>query len=212
MKYLVLAFIIAGLGTCSNKTNAQTVMATTGTGIVAPSPNYSVYIEQVGDNNTVAVTQQDDHHRAAVTLGKQSAADSNAVTITQRDPGQKTAAVDLPSGINNTVNINQQGLGQHNTGIINLNGSVNNIAVDQSGDGNHTFTVLGAPGTTNSGNTITATQSGGVGADKNFQLNMNGTSGANVSVTQSNPTQPNTGSMSITCSTGSCGNYTYTRY
>jgi hypothetical protein len=58
---------------------------------------------------------------------------------------------------------------------------------------------------------VNATQSGGVGADKSFSLNMNGTTGATVTVQQTNPTQSNSGSMSISCTSGSCGGYSYIR-
>ena len=50
---------------------------------------------------------------------------------------------------------------------------------------------------------------GGLGADKTFNLLLNGASGAGVTVTQTNPTQANQGSMSIQCNP--CGSYSYIR-
>jgi hypothetical protein len=103
----------------------------------------------------------------------------------------------------------QDGSGNHTAAIQNLNGAANNINFSQTGAGNHSMTITGVAGTTNSGDVITSTQSGGAGADKSFQLNLNGTSGAVVNVQQTNPTTPNAGSMTIQCVT--CGTYNYIR-
>ena len=168
-----------------------------------------ISIDQIGSYNTVVITQDGTAQSAAVVMGKESAADNNYVAITQQGTGNKTAKVEIPSGINNGVSINQDGAGNHYAGIQNLAGTANNISVNQSGAGNHTMAIAGATGSTNSGNTITAEQSGGVGADKSFQLNLNGTTGATVNVQQTNPTTPNSGSMSIQCVT--CGTYNYIR-
>jgi hypothetical protein len=169
----------------------------------------NVYIEQIGDNNTIYVSQDGAHH-ASVLIGKTAASDNNYVYIEQKDIGAKSANVEIPSGINNTINIFQQGTGNHQASIQNLYGSSNAISITQSGAGTHSFTALGGPGSTNSGNTISATQSGGIGADKSFALNLNGTSGATVEVTQTSTTG-NTGSMTIQCLPGSCGSYSYVR-
>ena len=128
---------------------------------------------------------------------------------TTRAATARAAKVEIPSGINNGITLNQDGAGNHYAGIQNLSGTANNITVGQSGAGNHTMAISGATGTTNNGNTITAEQSGGAGADKSFQLNLNGTAGATVNIQQTNPTTPNTGSMTIQCVT--CGTYNYTR-
>lgn len=173
-------------------------------------PNYGIYIDQIGDNNTITVNQDGGQHRALVVIGKAASSDNNTVSIDQKDIGQKTAAVELPNGINNGINILQQGSGQHNTGIINLTGSANNITVTQDGGGNHQFVLFGQSGSTNNANTVTVDQRGGAGADKQFQLNMNGTNGASVNIQQTNPTQGNTGTMSIQC-TSNCGSYSYVR-
>lgn len=194
------------------KAHAQVLIGVNanGTGIYAPANNSNlVYVDQIGSNNTVIIGQDGSAHLATVIMGKDSAADNNYIAITQQGTGAKTAKVEIPSGINNSVAINQDGAGNHYTGIQNLSGTANNITVGQSGAGNHTLAIAGGVGSTNSGNTITAEQSGGVGADKLFQLNLNGTSGATVNVQQTNPTTSNTGSMTIQCMT--CGTYNYTR-
>jgi hypothetical protein len=168
-----------------------------------------ITIDQIGSYNTVAITQDGTTKSAAVVMGKDSAADNNYIAITQQGTGAKTATVEIPSGYNNSVVMFQDGAGNHTAAIQNLNGAANNINFSQTGAGNHAMIVTGAAGTTNSGDTVTATQSGGAGADKSFQLNLNGTAGATVNIQQTNPTTPNTGSMTIQCMT--CGTYNYTR-
>jgi hypothetical protein len=189
-----------------NQAHAQAQISV---GVVAAPINNSVYIDQIGSNNTVAISQDGTAQSAAVVMGKDSAADNNYIAITQQGTGAKTAKIEIPSGINNSITLNQDGAGNHYAGIQNLSGTANNINIGQSGAGNHTLAISGATGSTNSGNTVTAEQSGGVGADKSFQLNLNGTNGATVNIQQTNPTTPNTGSMSIQCIT--CGTYNYTR-
>ena len=168
-----------------------------------------VYVDQIGNNNTVIIGQDGLAHTATVTLGKDSPVDNTYVNITQQGTGAKTAGVDIPGGYNNSVVLFQDGSGNHTAAIQNLNGAANNMNFSQTGAGTHSISVTGAPGTTNSGDTITATQAGGAGADKSFQLNLNGTAGATVNVQQTNPTTPNTGSMTIQCVT--CGTYNYIR-
>jgi hypothetical protein len=168
-----------------------------------------ISIDQIGSYNTVVVAQDGTTQLATVSLGKSSAVDNTYINITQQGTGNKTAAVDIPSGINNSVVMFQDGAGNHTAGIQNLNGTANNINIGQTGAGNHTMNITGATGATNSGNTSGAEQSGGIGADKSFQLNLNGTTGATVNVQQTNPTTPNSGSMTIQCIT--CGTYNYIR-
>jgi hypothetical protein len=66
-------------------------------------------------------------------------------------------------------------------------------------------------GTTNSGNTITATQNGGVGSEKWFAINLGGSSGATVNVNQGGA-GINASSMLINCMPGTCGTYSFNRY
>jgi len=170
----------------------------------------SISIDQVGSYNTVVIAQDGTAHDATVTLGKNGGVDNTSIAIDQKDSGKKIANVEITSGINNGVNILQQGAGNHTAAIQNLNGSANNISITQNGAGNHSMTVAGGQGTTNNANTITTEQTGGSGADKTFQLNLNGTTGATVNVQQTNPTQSNTGNMNIQCSSG-CGTWNYIR-
>ena len=169
----------------------------------------SVIIDQVGSYNTINVSQQGSEHKAKVVLGAVSAVDNTTVSIDQKDSGPKFTSIRIDSGINNGVNVLQQGSGSHSA-VMNLTGSANNISVDQNGAGNHEFNVVAGTGTINNGNTINATQNGGVGADKWFQVNLSGATGATVNVQQTNPTQAQQGSMNIQCSSG-CGTWSYIR-
>lgn len=182
--------------------------------IIVPKKAYAadatISINQIGDNNTINIAQYNAAHNVSIDLGRTTNVDNTTINIEQRDSGIKTATVDIPSGINNGINILQQGTGNHTASIQNLNGSGNSININQDGAGNHEFNVIGANGSTNSGNTINATQSGGVGADKWFQVNLSGATGATVNVQQTNPTQASQGSMNIQCSSG-CGTWSYIR-
>jgi hypothetical protein len=186
--------------------------------------NPNVYIEQVGDNNIISITQSDGNHTAHVALGANlpaaswpvgttattgatASSDSNYVHITQQGTGDKTARVEIPNGYNNSVILLQDGTGNHTANIKNLQGNSNSISIGQDGAGTHVMNIVGQSGTTNSGNTINATQSGS--GNKTFDLTLAGTSGATVTVTQNNPTQSNTGAMGIQCV--SCGSYSYVR-
>ena len=186
--------------------------------------NPNVYIDQVGDNNTINIAQSDGNHYARVavganlpvgswtnpvnvTTGTTVASDANYIRITQQGTGDKKAAVEIPNGYSNSVILFQDGVGNHTTAIQNLVGNANTINANQTGAGNHTLNITGQTGTTNSGNTVTAIQSGA--GDKSFNLNLTGTAGATILVQQTNPAQANTGSMTIQCST--CGNYSYIR-
>ena len=166
-----------------------------------------ISIDQIGSYNTVVVTQDGTTQSAKVVLGKDSAVDNTYISITQQGTGNKSAGVEIPSGYNNSVIMFQDGSGNHAASIQNLNGAANNINFSQTGAGNHSMAVTGGAGTTNSGDTINATQSGS--GDKTFQLNLNGTTSATVNVQQTNPTTPNSGSMTIQCIT--CGTYNYIR-
>ena len=190
MKLITILFVVAGIGSCSQ----------------AHADNL-INIDQIGINNTVIVNQDGTTQSATVTMGKDSSVDNTYIAITQQGTGTKTATVDIPGGYNNSVVMFQDGAGNHTSAIQNLNGAANNINFSQTGAGNHLMTVTGGAGTTNSGDTINSTQSGS--GDKSFQLNLNGTTGATVNVQQTNPTTPNSGSMTIQCIT--CGTYNYIR-
>jgi len=163
----------------------------------------TIYIDQIGSYNSITVNQDGLGHAASITMGSSSGVDNTTVSIDQKDSGAKTATVNITGGVNNSVDILQQGAGNHTASITNLNGIANSITINQGGAGNHTFGIVGATGSQNNGNTITATQSGGAGADKTFNLELNGWN-TNVTIEQTNPTTANQSSMNIMCG-NSCG-------
>jgi len=176
----------------------------------AVAADNTIHIQQIGDNNIINVSQDGSGHTATINLGLISAVDNTSISIDQKDSGTKTANVEIRSGINNGINILQQGAGNHIASIQNLNGSGNNISINQQGIGNHQLNVIGSAGTINSGNTINASQSGGAGADKWFQVNLLGATGATVNLQQTNQTQADQASMNIQCSSN-CGTWSYIR-
>ena len=172
--------------------------------------NY-IMIDQIGNNNTITISQNSSGHSATVTLGKSSSVDNSIIMLDQKDYSTKSVAVEIKSGYNNGVDILQQGIGNHTANIVNLNGAANNFTINQSGLGNHSFTVTAISGTTNDSNTVTAVQTGNFGANKVFNLNLNGATGASVNIQQTNHLSIDSGSLTIQCLPGSCGSYSYIR-
>jgi hypothetical protein len=211
MKSLIVAAIISLAGLqCSSRAQAQAVMVNSAGVAISALVNNTIYIDQVGSGNQTTVTQDGSGHSAIITAGSISPTDYNVFSILQQGAA-KTASIDLKAGINNTFNIQQDGTGNHTANIQNMIGSGNNVNVSQSGAGNHTLTVTNPNNATNNGNTVTATQSGGVGADKTFNLYFSGATGAGVTVIQTNPTQPDQGGMNIQCNP--CGSgWSYTKF
>ena len=196
MKFLIVAVVISMAGIqCSNK--------------VAAADN-TIIIDQIGTGNTTTVVQDGSNNRASIISGSSSSTDYNVFSILQQG-NNKTASIELKAGINNTFNIQQDGTGNHTASIQNMIGSGNNVTVTQQGAGNHTLTVTNPNSATNNGNTVTATQTGGVGADKTFNLYFNGATGAGVTINQTNPTQPDQAGMNIQCNP--CGSgWSYTKF
>jgi len=213
MKFLIACIVISLAGIqCSNKAHAQAIVGSTleGVAIYAPVNGNIIYIDQVGSGNTTTVTQDGTGHSAVITAGGTSPTDYNVFSIVQQGAA-KTANIELKSGINNTFNIQQDGTGNHTASIQNMIGSGNNVTVTQQGAGNHSLTVTNPNSATNNGNTVTATQSGGVGADKTFNLQFNGATGAGVTINQTNPNTPDQAGMNIQCNP--CGSgWSYTKF
>ena len=191
MKYLLLALLIS-------TAHAQ--------------QNTGIYIDEIGDNNTINITQDSSAEQfISIVMGKGSNVDNTIITVNQQDGGTKNAVIDLASGINNSVNISQQGTGNHSASIQNFIGSGNGITINQNGAGKHEFIVANDSSTTNNGNTITGNQSGGLGSDKWFKVYMNGATGATVNVLQNNAITPDAASMNVQCAAGTCGTFSYTK-
>jgi len=192
MRILIICCLIVGLGNC-NQIRADNL----------------IHIDQVGDNNIYVINQEGSGQTVNIAVGKFTASDGNVINVDQKDATAKTANITVNSGINNSISVLQQGIGNHIASVQNLNGSANTINISQSGSGNHEFNVVNGAGTTNNNNSITGTQNGNTNADKWFTVNLNGATGANVSVSQTNPNSPNQASMNISCMPGTCGNWSY---
>ena len=166
--------------------------------------NY-IYIDQVGNNNQVSITQDGTGHLAAVAIG---ATLPTYVNDLKTGYGIGTTPYNgVGTSEYNNITINQQGVGSHTTTVELPRASSNLITVDQSGSANHSLKIISTANTNNVNNTISATQSGS--AEKSFALTLDGTNGASVTIQQTNPTQANSGSMTIQCVT--CGAYSYIR-
>ena len=189
MKFVTVLFLIASLAFYP---------------VAHAQPSY-VYVDQVGSNNQIKVEQDGGGHVTGVAVGAYLPTNNNDLK-TGYTIGTNTYLGSGTSEFNN-ISIKQSGPGTQTTKIELPNASSNLITVDQSGTANHNFNIVSGASTTNVNNIINATQSGS--AQKDFTLNMNGSNGATVTVQQTNPTQANTGSMSIQCTT--CGNYSYIR-
>jgi len=175
---------------------------------IAHAADNTIMIDQIGSNNTYVIEQKDSAgHSVIISAGKISDVDFTTVSILQQGTGAKTATVDIKSGSNQGISMLQDGAGNHTASIQNLTGGGNNISISQSGSANHSFNILNGTGTTNSGNTITGTQTGDVGANKQFNLNLNGALGATVNVQQTG-TSLDSASMNVQCTT-SCGTWSY---
>ena len=191
---LVMIFLVAGLGHCQKSYAADN----------------TITIEQIGSGNQTTIVQDGNGHNASIVVGAISNVDYNVFSIMQQGAA-KTASIELKAGINNTFNIQQDGTGNHTAAIQNMIGSGNNINLSQTGAGNHTLTVTNPNNAINNGNTVTATQTGGAGADKTFNLQFNGATGAGVTINQTNPTTPDQAGMNIQCNP--CGSgWSYTKF
>ena len=154
-----------------------------------PTSGNLVYIDQVGNNNITYVEQKDLDIKAALVVNK---GDNNDFSISQQGTGNHIAAITPSVGATNSSNNN------------------NVISIQQSGAGNHTASVLFDDPVANSNNVASIVQSGGVGANKQFTLQLQG-NGITANVLQDNATMPNAGTMLIQCLTPPCSGYSYTR-
>ena len=153
-----------------------------------PAAGNFVYIDQIGNSNNIVIYQEDsDQKRAAIITN----GDSNDYLVVQQGIGNHTALIG-PTPSNTSTNSN------------------NILSILQQGAGNHTASILFSNPISNSNNDASIVQKGGVGADKQFTLQLQG-SGIEAKVLQDNPTTPDSGSMSIQCLSPPCTGYRYTK-
>jgi hypothetical protein len=155
-----------------------------------PSSSNFIYIDQIGSYNTIFVEQTDSGQKQAAIL---SNGDSNNYTILQSGSGNHTAIIGPV------------------TTSMNSNNSNNTLSILQSGSSNNSATIQLQNSTSNSNNTASITQSGGVGADKQFTLQLQG-SGIGATVVQDNATTKDSASMQIICNVPPCTGYSYIKH
>lgn len=154
-----------------------------------------IYIDQsVGNGTYVKATQTGDFNimKATITGSNQS--------LTTTQTGNYNYEESIISGSNNTIINSQDG---SKSLFQTVSGSYNTINTTQTG-GNH-YLELNIP---TDGNTVTILQSGA--AQKLFSLTINSPN-VGVTVQQTNASISDSAAMSITCTTGPCNGYTYTK-
>lgn len=189
----------------------------------------SIYIHNIGDNNTVNIEQFSRFNSIRGVNGSQDMlinGSNNTITINQGTAstvlGNNLAEVSV-TGNNNTVSLTQQNNGKYTelvmngTGnqltaqqkdaggkyaFFNILGNSNVITATQQGTGNH-FLDISAP---YGGLNATITQSGA--SQKLFQLIINNP-GIGVTVSQTAASTTDSASMAITCTSGPCTGYSY---
>jgi hypothetical protein len=191
----------------------------------------SIYINSTGNYNTVNIEQFSKFNAVRGINGAQAMlinGSTNNITINQGTAttilGKNLAEVAV-TGNNNTVSITQQHnnkytelslngstsqitVQQKDTGpksaFFNVSGNNNIISTLQEGAGNHFLDISALYGTA----TVNVTQSGT--AQKLFQLIINNP-GIGVTVTQNSASVVDSATMTITCTTGPCSGYSYTK-
>ena len=155
-----------------------------------------------GNSNSVTINQG----TATTPIGKNLAevsvtGNNNVLSLTQQQ-GSKYAEI-ITNGLGNQISAQQKDAGGKSL-FINALGNSNNISTLQQGTGNH-FLDISAPF---GGATASVTQLGA--SAKQFQLLLN-SPGIGVTVTQNNLTAADSAKMEITCTTGPCNGYSYTK-
>jgi hypothetical protein len=192
----------------------------------------SIYIDNIGNYNSYTIEQKSDFNAVrginrtsamsvngsfnnfninqgtAGSLAGQNLAEiavigaNNALNLTQTHD-RKYTEINI-NGSNNSLNLTQSDPGQKSA-FINVTSNSNTLTISQSGSGNH-FVDVSVP---NGNSNVNITQSGA--AQKMFSLTLNN-SNIGVTVVQDSPTATDSAAMSISCTTGSCSGYTYTRH
>jgi len=191
----------------------------------------SIYIQNIGDNNTVNIEQFSRFNAIRGVNGSQAMlinGSNNSITINQGTAttilGNNLAEVSV-TGSNNTVSLTQQYNGKYaelvmngtgnqltaqqkdaggKSAFFNILGNSNVVTTLQQGTGNH-FLDISAP---YGGLNANITQSGA--AQKLFKLVINNP-GIGVTVSQTSASVTDSVLMSITCATGPCTGYSYVK-
>lgn len=154
-----------------------------------------------GNTNTVTINQGSVANVLGNNLVEASIVGSgNTISLTQQQSGKYTEL--LLSGSSNSITSTQTDTAKSQ--FFNIAGNSNTLNVLQEGSGNHFLDITALHGDA----TINVTQSGT--AQKLFQLIINNP-GVGVTVTQNNASVSDSAIMTITCTTGPCNGYSYTK-
>lgn len=154
-----------------------------------------------GNNNTVTIKQGSVTNILGNNLVEANIVGSgNTLTLTQQQSG-KYAEIVL-NGTSNSITSTQTGTAKSQ--FFNIGGNSSTFNVLQEGTGNHFLDISAPQGSA----TVNITQSGT--AQKLFQLIINNP-GIGVTVTQNNASVSDSAVMAITCTTGPCSGYSYTK-
>jgi hypothetical protein len=212
-----LASISANQSLKINQTNAITQNSIY---INVTGSSNSVYIEQFskqnqirgvngaqamtinGNSNNVTINQGTATTPIGKNLAEVSVTGNNNVVLLTQQQGSKYAEI-ITNGLGNQISAQQKDAGGKSL-FINALGNSNNISTLQQGTANH-FLDISAPF---GGVTASVTQLGS--SMKQFQLLLN-SPGIGVTVTQNNLTAADSAKMEITCTTGPCNGYSYTK-
>jgi hypothetical protein len=144
-----------GVGGFSRNLIAAAVIAICGTAAAQTGPN-KVYLEQIGNSNTITVEQVGATNNVGGTAGNVSVDGTGVTTLTPSTPS--TANYATVTGSNNTVSLNQTG--SNNSAQYNITGSNNAYTSNITGDNNQTRLVMGSGNATANYNTVTETVAG----------------------------------------------------
>lgn len=155
-----------------------------------------------GNNNTLTIYQG----TATTVVGNNLAEVSitgagNTLSLTQQH-NSKYAEVAITGG-SNSITMQQKDVGGKSL-FANIASSGNNITTTQQGSGNHFIDLMLPYG----GSTVSINQSGT--AQKMFSLTINSPN-VGVTVSQTNSATADSAAMAITCTTGPCTGYSYTK-
>ena len=145
---------------------------------ISTGPN-KVYLEQIGDSNTITIEQVGGTNNVGGTGGNVSVSQTGVTTLTPDQPSSSNYAT--VNGSSNQVNVTQTG--DNNSAQYNIRGSNNNYTSTVTGDNNQTNLTVGTGNTASSYNTITESITG-----SNNLIIQNVTGGnvtSNVSITGS---------------------------
>jgi len=165
--------------------------------------NSQVYIQQVGDGNTIRVDQEGTKNNYAYI---NNAGSNNNINVTQTGNASTITnySYNNINGNSNTVNVTQTSTGGAKGSFINVSGNSNNVSLTQTDSGSH-YAEIGVSGGNKS---VDVTQSGSASQMASIQLSGNPTS---LSLQQTGSTQ-NFYAIQFNCATaGGCPRITVTQ-